>query len=50
MNLDVKIGSIEEAHERKKNRYETLRVDCVKKSWLCHVMPIEVGCRGFLGH
>ena len=39
-----------EAHKRKKNRYETLRADCVEKGWICHVIPIEVGCRGFLGH
>ena len=26
------------------------RADCVKKGWICHVIPIEVGCRGFLGH
>ena len=37
----------EEAHERKKNRYKTLRADCVE---MCHVIPIEVGCRGFIGH
>ena len=29
----------EDAHERKKNRYEILRADCVEK-----------GCRSFLGH
>ena len=40
----------EEAHERNKNRYETLRADWVEKGWICHVIPIEVGCRGFLGH
>ena len=40
----------EEAHERKKNRYETLRADCVEKDWIYHVIPIEVGCRGFIGH
>ena len=39
-----------EEHERKKNRYETLRADCVEKGWICHVIPIEVGCRGFTGH
>ena len=38
----------EEAHEWKKNRYETLRADCMEKGWICHVIPIEVGCRGFL--
>ena len=40
----------EEALERKKNRYETLRADCVEKRLLCLVIPIEVGCRCFLGH
>ena len=40
----------EEAHERKKNRYETVCADCVEKGWICHVIPIEVGCRGFIGH
>ena len=40
----------EEAHERKKKRYETLRAYCVEKGWICPVIPIEVGCRGFLGH
>ena len=39
-----------EEHERKKNCYETLRADCVKKGWICDVIPIEVGCRGFIGH
>ena len=27
-----------------------LRADCVEKGWICHVIPIEVGCRGFIGH
>ena len=40
----------EETHERKKNRYNKLLVDCVEKCWICHVIPIEVDCRGFLGH
>ena len=40
----------EEAYERKKNQYETLRVDCVEKGWIWHVIPIEVGCRGFIEH
>ena len=30
--------------------YETLRADCMEKGWICHVIPIEVGCYGFLGH
>ena len=40
----------EEAHKWKKNRYETLHDSCVEKDWICLVVPIEVGCRGFLGH
>ena len=40
----------EKVHERKKNLYETLRADCVEKGWICHVIPIEVGCSGFIGH
>ena len=40
----------EEAHEREKNHYETLCANCMEKGWICHVIPIEVGCRGFLGH
>ena len=40
----------EEAHERKKNWYETLRADCVEKGWICLVNPVDVGCHGFLGH
>ena len=29
---------------------ETLRADCMEKGWICHVIPIEVGCCGFIGH
>ena len=43
-------GNQEEVHEQKKNRYETLHANFVKKSWICHVIPIGVCCRGFLGH
>ena len=27
-----------------------MRADCVEKGWICYVIPIEVGCCGFLGH
>ena len=40
----------EEAHERKKNRYEALRADCVEKVYISLVIPTEVDCCGFLGH
>ena len=41
--------NMEEAFERKKLRYENLRMECEDKGWACQVMPIEVGCRGFIG-
>ena len=40
----------EEAYERKKNCYETLHADCLEQGWICHVIPIEVGCHSFIGH
>ena len=39
-----------DAHEQKKNRYETLRADAVENGWICHVIPIEVGSCRFQGH
>ena len=42
--LGRKTGGRTRAEE---NCYETLRADCVEKGWICHVIPIEVGCRGF---
>ena len=41
--------NLEEAFETKKLRYENLRMECEDKGWACQVMPIEVGCRGFIG-
>ena len=41
--------NMEEAFERKKLRYENLRMECEDKGWACQVMPIQVGCRGFIG-
>ena len=41
--------NMEEAYERKKTRYETLRTECEDNGWTCHVIPIEVGCLGFIG-
>ena len=41
--------NMEEAFERKKTRYETLRTECEDNGWTCQVLPIEVGCRGFIG-
>ena len=49
--IDSPLGRKREGSTRaEENRYETLRADCVEKGWICHVIPIEVGCRGFLGH
>ena len=41
--------NMEEAFERKKFRYENLRMECEDKGWAYQVMPIEVGSRGFVG-
>ena len=32
------------------SRRKTDMRHCVEKGWICHVIPIEVGFRGFLGH
>ena len=45
--LGRKLGGSTRAE--KKKRHETLRADCVEKGWICHVIPIEVGCCAFLG-
>jgi hypothetical protein len=37
------------AHERKLDRYEDLRAECLEKGWCCEVFAVEVGCRGFPG-
>ena len=36
------------AHQRKLEKYEDLREQCVRKGWITNVFPIEVGCRGFV--
>ena len=41
--------NMEEDFERKKLRNEKLNIECEDKGWACQVMPIEVGCRGFIG-
>ena len=38
---------LEEAFERKKTKYETLRADCETNGWHCNVVPVEIGCRGY---
>ena len=41
--------NMEWAYERKAARYSDLKGQCEDKGWQCFVMPIEVGCRGFVG-
>ena len=36
------------AHQRKLEKYEGLRDQCVRNGWLTKVFPIEIGCRGFI--
>jgi hypothetical protein len=40
---------IEEAHERKRLKYEELIAQCRERKWKNWSMPVEVGCRGFAG-
>ena len=37
---------VDEAHERKRLKYEDLRSDCTSNGWTTHYYPVEVGCRG----
>lgn len=39
-----------EAHERKRTKYDNLVTSCREQGWKARCMPIEVGCRGFVGH
>ena len=38
------------AHQRKLEKYEDLREQCVINGWLTNIFPIEVGCRGFIAN
>ena len=39
-----------EAHERKRTKYEHLVINCREQGSKARCMPIEAGCRGFVGH
>ena len=41
--------AMDEAHERKLERYALLQEECISNGWRCQVRPVEVGCRGFVG-
>ena len=38
------------AHQRKLEKYEDLREQCVRNGWLTNVFRFEVGCRGFIAN
>jgi hypothetical protein len=40
---------LEEAHERKLSKYQQLVDDCRMNGWKSWCLPVEVGCRGFIG-
>ena len=40
--------NVEEAHERKKLKYDKLLESCRPKGWRANCIPIEVGARGFI--
>ena len=37
-------------HQRKLEKYEDLREQCVRNGRITNVFPIEVGCRGFIAN
>ena len=38
------------AYQRKLEKYEDLREQCVRNGWITNVFPFEVGCRGFIAN
>ncbi len=40
---------IEEAHERKLGKYQSLISESQRRGWSAWNLPVEVGCRGFPG-
>ena len=40
---------MEEAFERKREKYDCLVSDCHRRGWKARCLPVEVGCRGFAG-
>lgn len=41
---------MEEAQERKREKYQELVEDCRRNGWKTRCMPVEVGCRGFANY
>ena len=39
--------NMEVAHEIKKTKYNTFRMEIEMKVWTCKVLPVEMGCRGY---
>ncbi|KAK7930596.1 hypothetical protein WMY93_006991 [Mugilogobius chulae] len=39
---------MEEANERKSDKYEELKSNCQNRGWRAKCWPVEVGCRGFV--
>ncbi|KAJ8352263.1 hypothetical protein SKAU_G00237390 [Synaphobranchus kaupii] len=39
---------VEEAYERKKNKYSELAIQAAQNGWKTKIFPVEVGCRGFV--
>ena len=39
---------VEEAFERKKNRYFDLATEAAQNGWKTSIFPVQVGCRGFI--
>ena len=42
--------NIDCAHQRKLEKYEDLREQCIKNDWSTDIFPVEIGCRGFISN
>ena len=41
---------IDWAHQRKLEKYENLREQCIKNGWSTDIFPLEIVCRGFISN
>lgn len=40
---------LQEANERKREKYQDLVMECEERGWRADLWPVEVGCRGIVG-
>ena len=43
-------ANIDWAHQNKLERYKDLHEQCIKNHWSIDIIPLEIGCRGFISN